>query len=212
MRLGIYGAGGQGRETLVLARQINRLSFRWSAIFFIDDVTGEKVISGADVVRFADLDFSNLEISIALGEPLQRQRLAEKVAPKAPLATLIHPGVFVPEDSLIGQGSILAQGVFLSCDVTLGENVLVQPNAYISHDCEVGPHSVISSQVSLGGRTRIGARNFLGMNAVVKEKVTLGDDVVIGMGAVVLDDIADSRVAFGHPARIQRMNNKRIFS
>ncbi|CCJ93138.1 putative acetyltransferase protein [Cronobacter malonaticus 681] len=52
MKLGIYGAGGLGREVLMLARAINQCTSRWNEIFFIDDVTDAQEVYGAAVVRF----------------------------------------------------------------------------------------------------------------------------------------------------------------
>ena len=40
MILGIYGAGGHGREVLELAEIINNKNSRWDKIIFIDDGGG----------------------------------------------------------------------------------------------------------------------------------------------------------------------------
>ncbi|CAM7177608.1 MULTISPECIES: acetyltransferase [Enterobacter] len=207
MKLGIYGAGGLGREVLVLAQQLNS-SRRWEEIFFIDDVTSENIVAGIPVYHFALLDHVNTEIVIALGEPVARQKLAEKVLKKCALSTLIHPSVFIPPDSQIGAGAILCNGAFISSNVTVGENVLVQPQACLGHDTEVKAHSVISSNVTLAGHCQLGLRVFIGMNCAVKENTAIGDDAIVGMGSAVFSDIPPATISLGNPARAMRKNEQ----
>ncbi|AFJ99093.1 NeuD/PglB/VioB family sugar acetyltransferase [Cronobacter sakazakii] len=205
MKLGIYGAGGLGREVLMLARAINQCTSRWSEIFFIDDVTDAQEVYGAAVVRF-DARPAECEVAIAIGEPALRQRLAQKLAGNAPLATLIHPNVDVPAQSEIRAGAIIFEGVFISCGVAIGENALILPRAYISHDCAIGAHSVVAGLVALGGYVKIGERAFLGMNSCVKEQIHIGNDAIVGMGAAVVNDVADTTIVAGTPAKMMRQN------
>ncbi|KAB0875846.1 NeuD/PglB/VioB family sugar acetyltransferase [Cronobacter muytjensii] len=205
MKLGIYGAGGLGREVLTLARAMNQCTSRWSEIFFIDDVTDAREVYGAAVLRFEERP-ADCEVAIAIGEPALRQRLAQKLAGVAPLATLIHPNVDVPEQSVIHPGAIIFEGVFISCGVAIGENALILPRAYISHDCAIGAHSVVAGLVALGGYVKIGERAFLGMNSCVKEQIHIGNDAIVGMGAAVINDVADTTIVAGTPAKIMRQN------
>ncbi|WP_105630743.1 NeuD/PglB/VioB family sugar acetyltransferase [Cronobacter dublinensis] len=205
MKLGIYGAGGLGREVLMLARAINQCTSRWREIFFIDDVTDAREVYGAAVVRF-DARPAECEVAIAIGEPALRQRLAQKLAGVAPLATLIHPNVDVPEQSVIHPGVIIFEGVFISCGVAIGKNALILPRAYISHDCAIGAHSVVAGLVALGGYVKIGERAFLGMNSCVKEQIHIGNDAIVGMGAAVVNDVADTTIVAGTPAKMMRQN------
>ncbi|ELQ6019063.1 acetyltransferase [Cronobacter turicensis] len=207
MKLGIYGAGGLGREVLMLARAINQCTSRWSEIFFIDDVTDAQEVYGAAVVRF-DARPAECEVAIAIGEPALRQRLAQKLSGVAPLATLIHPNVDVPSQSEIRPGAILCDGALISCGVTIGENVLIQPRACIGHDCAIGAYSVVSSLVALAGHCEVGERVFIGMNSCVKEQTRIGDDAIVGMGSAVFSDVADATIVLGNPARAMRQNTQ----
>ncbi|EOG5376200.1 acetyltransferase [Cronobacter turicensis] len=207
MKLGIYGAGGLGREMLMLARAINQCTSRWSEIFFIDDVTDAQEVYGAAVVRF-DARPAECEVAIAIGEPALRQRLAQKLSGVAPLATLIHPNVDVPSQSEIRPGAILCDGALISCGVTIGENVLIQPRACVGHDCAIGAYSVVSSLVALAGHCEVGERVFIGMNSCVKEQTRIGDDAIVGMGSAVFSDVADATIVLGNPARAMRQNTQ----
>jgi len=211
MKLGIYGAGGLGREVLILAQQLNGAS-RWEGIFFIDDITEENMVSGVPVYRFAQLDLSHTEIVIAIGEPAARQKLAERVLTKTGLATLIHPSAFIPKGTHIGAGAIICDHAFISCDVFIAENTLIQPHASVGHDTHIGAHSVICGNVTLAGRCVLGRRIFIGMNSAIKEKTLLGDDVIIGMGSAVFSNIIQESIARGNPARVIGKNeHKKVF-
>ena len=52
MILGIYGAGGLGREILVLAQQINEKISKWEDIVFIDDKVEDMILSNIKVYKF----------------------------------------------------------------------------------------------------------------------------------------------------------------
>lgn len=217
MILGVYGAGGLGRETLELARQINDATETWEKILFIDDRLSEGTYNNIEVYNFVRIyelyDKEKIEVCISIGEPALREAIAKEVTGKGySLVKLVHPSVHVPSSALIGPGSIICAGVFISCDVRIGDNVLVQPNAGIGHDCEIGSHAVVSSFVSLSGNCSVGERAYIGMSVPVKEGLRIGNDSIIGMGSVVLRDIQDNVIAMGNPARPMKENvDKRVF-
>lgn len=208
MNLAIFGAGGQGRETLRIARQIAR----WTRIFFIDDVTELKEIDGIAVQRFSEVCWEACEVIIALGEPAYREKIAG-LLPFASFATLIHPGAIIDESAVIGVGTVVAKGAFISCDVVIGKNVLIQPDVCLSHDVRIGDNSVVSLKSALAGRCHVGKNVFLGMSCSVKEKTAIGDDAIVGMGAVVISDVSPATVVAGNPARFLHANvRRRVFS
>ncbi|KFF72882.1 hypothetical protein IW01_01555 [Pectobacterium brasiliense] len=214
MKLGIFGAGGLGREVLILAQAINRQHARWGEFVFIDDLHPNRLLKGIDVIDFsAASKIEGIEMVVAVGEPAVRARMAERIHEQGlSLTTLVHPTVQLTSCIRLGLGVIVCQGAVVSCDVNIEDNVLIQPNTCIGHDCHIREHAVVSPGVSMGGGCRIGHRTFVGMNATVKETVTLGDDVIVSMGAVVFSDVQDSVITLGNPARVMRRNeNKQIF-
>lgn len=214
-KLGIYGAGGLGREVLILANRINAERKQWSDFFFIDDAFSTGELKGIGRLSFEDFvkDHRDAEVVIAVGEPSIREVLAHKVeAAAVPLVTLVHPGVEVPACTKVGAGTIICGGCFISCDVEIEKNVLLQPNASVGHDSRIGSHSIISTYVSIAGACEIGRRVYIGLNAAVREKTTIGDDAIVGMGAAVFSDIPEAVIALGNPARVMRENaERRVF-
>lgn len=215
MVLGIYGASGLGQEVNVIAKKINREMHRWDEIVFIDDINELHDINGQKMVRFNDLlkMYSELEIVIAVGEPSVREKMYQIIKENnVPLATLIHPGVYIDSTTVVEEGSVICEGVTITCNVCIGKNVYVQPHAVIGHDIKIGMHSIIGASCVIGGRNIIGKRVYLGSLAGTKEKLKIGDDVICSAGAMVFRDLPDGVIAVGNPARIMKNNEeKKVF-
>ena len=215
MVLGIYGASGLGQEVNIVAKKINMESHRWDEIVFIDDVNELHEINGQKMVRFNDLIkmYSDLEVVIAVGEPAVREKMYQNVKNNnVPLATLIHPGVYVDSTTVIGEGSVICEGVTLTCNVCIDENVFVQPHAIVGHDIKIGMHSIIGPGCVIGGGNIIGQRVYLGLLAGTKEKLKIGNDVICSAGAIVFRDLPDEVIVVGNPARIMKHNeDKKVF-
>lgn len=211
MILGIYGAGGLGREVLVLAIQINEFYHNWDKIVFIDDQVGVEFIEEAKVYKYLDFaaEFSHedAQISIALGEPYYREKLAMRVMIQGfELAILVHPSVYIHKSTQIESGSIICSGSFISCNSKICKNVLIQPHVNIGHDCVIGDHSVLSGFANLGGHCTIHERTYIALSVCIRDQVNIGSDTIVGMGSIVTKDIPDQVIALGNPARAMKKN------
>jgi len=211
MFLGIYGAGGLGREILDLAKEINAQEKKWEKIIFINDFKQEHVINDTEVLTFSEFKMNhsadNAKVVIGVGEPKVRQTLREKVlASGYGLQSLIHPTAFVGSETQIGDGTIVQYGSFVSCNVTISVNVLLQPNSSVGHDTIIGCDTVVSPYVAISGGCMIGERVYIGISVPVKEKISIGSGSIIGAGSAVLRDIPENVIALGNPARAMKNN------
>ena len=217
MVLGIYGAGGLGRETLELARDIGAAKCGFADTFFIVDGESPKAVNGAEVLPperfFRRFGPESARIVIAVGEPAARTQLRERIQSAGyRLATLIHPSAKVGAGVRLGEGTVVSYGCFVSCNVRTGLNVCIQPLASVGHDTVIGDDCVVSSHVSLAGACSVGFQTYIGMNVPVREHVRVGAQTIVGMGAVVQRDIPDGVVALGNPARVIKSNEShRVF-
>jgi len=216
MVLGIYGAGGLGREVLELARLINVKDKRWEDFVFVIDGESGAVVNGVNVFSYPeaiDKFKGNLEISMGIGEPEIRHKLFGRLQNDGINApTLIHPDVYVPDTTIIGKGVTVQYGCFISCNVEIEDYVYIQPQVNIGHNDVIGEGVMLSGMVNLAGCVKIGKYTYVGLSAAVREKVSIGEFCVIGMYSAVHKDIPDGMIAMGNPARPMKRNEEhRIF-
>lgn len=213
MILGIYGAGGVGRE----ARDIAELLGLWDETVFIDDIAGEGLLHGLKRMPYEKFcrcyNPEATEIIVAVGEPEHKIALYHKVKHAGYLLTkLVHPMACISPSAVLGEGVIVKMGSFISCDTVIEANTSIEIGCMIAHDCVIQESSQISSGVSLGGGSMVGTGVFIGMNACVKEKTKIGSHSIIGMGSIVLRDIPENVIAWGNPAKAQSpRNGARVF-
>ena len=215
MILGIYGAGGLGREVLELANQINQ----WKEIIFVDDA--KEVDTKRELIKLLSFDqmkskynIEDIELIIAVGEPLIRELVYNKVTQAGyRLATLVHPSVYISKTTILDAGVVVGANTIVSCDVHIGLNTFIQNTVSIGHDTIIGKHCVISAYDAIGGACVIGDNTFIGMSVPIKEKISIGSDTIVGMGSVVTRDIPANVIAMGNPARtMKHKDDSRVFN
>lgn len=212
MVLGIYGAGGLGREVLELAKCINCTDKKWEKFVFIVDGAASNVVNGINVYSYEQAieEFgASLEIILGIGEPSTRERLLKKITnDRISLATLIHPNVYIPDSTTVGKGVVIQVGCFISCNVFISDNVFIQPHATIGHDDRINEGAIVSSFCGLSGNVSVGKHSYIGVGTVVREGVAIGDYSIIGMASAVYKDIPDEMIAMGNPARPMKRNEE----
>lgn len=218
MKLGIYGAGGLGRETYDLARQCNAHTPRWDGFFFVDDtITGETSLRGWPVYTLAQARAAcppdQAEMVVAVGDPALREKMWDNATGCGyAMATLKSPLVLPFSEVRLGRGSLVFHVSFLSCDTSVGDNAVLLPGSIVGHDSAIGDHAVISIGTTVCGRCSIGRGAYIAAGATVKEKVRVGDNAVVALGAAVFADVPDGCISMGNPARVIQRKTGPIFS
>ena len=121
--LGIWGAGGLGREVLELAKIINGRDKRWDGFVFIVDGAAVSEVNGAKVIEYEDAKkkFDGLEVIIGIGEPAVREEKFNLLKNDG-IATpsLIHPDVHIPDTTKIGDRYTVRMLYFFqyNCEIT----------------------------------------------------------------------------------------------
>jgi sugar O-acyltransferase (sialic acid O-acetyltransferase NeuD family) len=207
--LAIFGAGGLGREVLLLIHQINEHTPTWRLTGFYDDVRPRTDhLHGLPYLgTCADLNAVSeaVHVIVAVGSSHGRAAVVARLtSPLLTFATLIHPGVAcAPYQQLhIGEGCIISQGCILTTDITLGQHVLLNLGCTIGHDAVLEDFCSLMPHANVGGEAYLEAEVYLGTNATVINQVRLGTRTILGAGAVAVRDLPARCTAVGVPAQI----------
>lgn len=218
-RLAIFGAGGLGREVLVLAHQINEAAPTWELLGFFDDQP--PVVpnglglpyggTGADLLALAARSAATgaglLHVAVAVGSPAARAAVVARLQAGGGAGlhfpALIHPGVArQPYQRLrIGAGCLVQQGCVLTTDVALGDFVLLNLGCTVGHDARLADFCSLMPHANVGGAARLETGVYLGTNATVIQDVRIGARTVLGAGAVAVRDLPADITAVGIPAK-----------
>lgn len=207
MVLGVYCAGGLGKEVVDLAKEINKERNFWQDILFVDDIYEGDEFYGHLVLSFEEFvkrsSEQSIEITIANGEPEVRRKLYERCKENnLSAATLVHPEAYISPSAIIGEGAIIRKYVSISSDVIIGENVYLQSYVGIGHDAVVGANSVLSSFIALPGYCRLDECVYIAPSVVVNNRVHIGAYAIIGMGSMVYRNVKEGKIIMGNPGKV----------
>ncbi|OIN60276.1 acetyltransferase [Arsenicibacter rosenii] len=207
--IAVYGAGGFGREVLMLIQHINHAyPDTWEPIgVFDDNVPAGRLVKKIPVL--GGLSALNqyptpLSVAIGVGWPMVKKKLVTAITnPMVSFPVLIHPTVLLrPEqDVTLGEGCIICQDTILTVDVSLGSHVLLNLKCTVGHDSRIGDFSSLMPAVHIAGDVMMGDGVFAGTGAIVKNQLTVGNYAVLGAGAVVTKPVFPHTTVKGVPAR-----------
>ena len=201
MNLGIYGAGGFGKEVFDVANRQNAINKSWDYIFFIDDTREDDsdcYLSKSFTLSYVLETFSknNFEVVIALGEPSFRIKLKNKLVENGiKLGIVIDPSAIISPSAKLGVGVIVTSDCIIASSAIVGDNVAINVKSIVGHDIVLANDVVLSSMVNIGGACKIGAGTYLGMGCLIKDGLEIGEEVIVGMGSVVHHNIPSRMIA-----------------
>jgi sugar O-acyltransferase (sialic acid O-acetyltransferase NeuD family) len=201
----IYGAGGFGREVLVLIKQINTFKPLYNIIGFIDDNQPEgKVINGLKVLGDKQflLDFrSSIIVAMAIIAPSKPSIVFElKQNHYLVFDNIIHPTIYWDETNTIKEGNILCHGMNMTCNINIGSFNIFNGRVGLGHDVNIGSYHLFGPNAFIAGSVNIGDNNVFAMNSSVLQKKKIGDGNTINMNSVLIKNIKNNGLYFGVPA------------
>ncbi|EMV5518809.1 NeuD/PglB/VioB family sugar acetyltransferase [Escherichia coli] len=211
--IGIYGAGGFGREMLPIIRQ--QVGLKSDVVFIVDDIK-EKVVNETKVVtfdEFCSLKDMDKYYTVAIADSKVRMEIDIKCIREGikPISIYSQNSVIM-DDVLIGDGAILSPFTCITSNVRIGKSFHANLYSYIAHDCVIGDYVTLAPGVKCNGNVIIEDHAYVGTGAIIRpgtktKPLVIGSHSIIGMGAVVTKTVPSGKTVFGNPAKI--LGNKR---
>lgn len=199
----IFGAGGFGREVLCCLEDLYpNQNLNEIVHFMVDDENfQESTIHGVSVIKFSDFVPDSYQVIVAVGDPITRKQIVEKMPSGTVFGTIIHPTVTKSRWIEIGEGSVISAGCILTCDIKIGKHAHLNLNTTIGHDCSIGNYFTTAPAVNISGNCKISECVYFGTSSSIRQGINICDNVTIGMGAIVVKHITEPGVYIGSPAK-----------
>lgn len=205
----IIGAGGFGRETFGLVRDLNSIASAYELLGFFDDQLrdvslldrlGTTHLGPTEALR--DLG-REVRFVVGIGNGGVRRRLGEQVVAWGfEPATLVHPTALIGPDVKLGPGCVVSAGAQITTNVRIGRFVHVDRGTQVGHDCVLGDYVTLNPMVTVSGAVTLGAEVNAGTSSTILPGVRIAERVVIGAAAAVVRDVDEpGAVVVGVPAR-----------
>lgn len=110
--------------------------------------------------------------------------------------TVIHAGVHIHDEVIIGKRCQIQANVLLFNGATLEDDVFLGPGVAIANDSKLVDRNAWTAE-----KTTIKRGAKIGMGALINAGLIIGEYSKIGMGAVVISDIPAHETWVGVPAR-----------
>lgn len=144
---------------------------------------------------------------IGIGDNWTRRQIAESLLadnPRLQFVTAVHPSSTLSREVVMEPGSIVMARCYVGLNTHIGEGAVVATNSIFEHDSVMGAYSTLGAGSTTGGHVSLGICTAVCLGVTLIHGIGVGDHTVIGAGSIVIDDIPDSVVAYGNPARVVR--------
>lgn len=201
----VIGAGGFGREVIMLIEDINKLNKEWNVLGFVDDnpnILGD-IINGIKVVGNIEwLTKQKLFVINAVGHGNTRKKVNERLkSSKNIFATLVHPTVIKSSTVTIGEGSIICAGNIITTNVSIGQHVIINLSCTVGHDDVLSDYVTILPGSNISGFVNLFDGVTIGTGTKVIQNLSIGENTMVGAGSTVVKDLPANCTAVGTPAK-----------
>ncbi|GAB3203731.1 sugar O-acyltransferase (sialic acid O-acetyltransferase NeuD family) [Pontibacter aydingkolensis] len=213
-KIAVFGAGGFGKEVMMLIEQINATNQTWHILGFYDDgIKKGTVINQYEVLGGVnDLNAITEEVSvvIAIGDSGIRANVKSQLNSSfINFPILIHPNVLIGNYVTIGEGTIITANNILTININVGKFVILNLACTVGHDAVLEDFTSFMPSVNISGGVIVREGVYVGTGAQILNHLEIGAHTKIGAGAVVKESLPANCTAVGVPAITVRYHDNK---
>lgn len=220
--IGVFGAGGFGREVMPLVS--SQFSFSSSLeestriVFVVDDLACADEVNGFQLMSFDDFcneSALSKSIAISVGDVSSRKSIYKRVVESGISLLSVQASNAVQLQSVqIGDGSILCPFTTITSNVKIGKCFHANLYSYVAHDCMIGDFVTFAPSAKCNGNIIIEDDVYVGTGAIIKQgskksPIVIGRGSKIEAGAYVTKSVDPGVTVFGNPAVKLSLSNLR---
>jgi sugar O-acyltransferase (sialic acid O-acetyltransferase NeuD family) len=189
----LIGAGGFAREIKSHMNIPNMKCFVSDEYYYPNE---------NNIFPLSEFDEDKYEAIIAIGNPLDRYDVSQKLPKNTKYFKFIHPSALILDSDIeIGDGSIVCANVIITTNVKIGRHAHINLQTTIGHDVIIGDFFTSAPGVKISGNCKIHDMVYIGTNASIKEKISIHSLSTIGLNAGVVKHIEQAGTYVGTPAK-----------
>lgn len=200
----IYGAGGHAKVA------IDILENCYEIICVVDDnsdligslILGYPVMGSDHLKELKKQGVS--KCFVAIGNNATREKIVNRLL-EFKLINAVHKSCCISHHCTIGKGVMINAGAVINAGSVIKDHSIINTSATIDHDCIIEEYTHICPNVSLAGGVTVGRHAMVGIGSSVTQGLSIGCNSIIGGGSVVVRDIDSEVIAYGVPARIEKV-------
>lgn len=164
------------------------------------------VFTTLDSVEFADTAFA-----LGIGTNYSREDVATDLIKKFPqveIVSVIHASASVSSFATVKPGAVILAHAVVGPGSTVGRGALLNTGASLDHESTLEDFSSLGPGAYTAGNVSVGKRTMVGMKAGIVQGIRIGQDSVVGAHSLVKSNLGDNVMAWGIPARVQRIRSR----
>ncbi len=210
----ILGSGGQAQELAWMIDDNNKSDHEWDILGFVSKSDANSQLKYP--LLGDDEWLLNRKEQIcavcAIGDSELREKVVSQFIKRENIIfpTIISRHAVVSDSVRLGRGTVVCAGCVITTDVDMGDFVICNPGCIVSHETRIGNYVTMNAGARISGNVSIGMRSYIGVNACTLQGISVGSDVIVGAGAVVINDLPDRSTAVGVPAKVIKLDGRKV--
>jgi sugar O-acyltransferase (sialic acid O-acetyltransferase NeuD family) len=204
-KIAVFGAGGFGKEVMMLIEQINAFKVQRQILGFYDDgVAKGTIIDEYEVLgSLSDLNAvtDDISVAVAIGNSQIRFNIVSWLSNSyLSYPVLMHPIVLTGKHVTIEEGTIITANNILTVNIEFGKFVILNLACTVGHDVILEDFTSFMPSVNVSGGVKVRKGAYAGTGAQILNHLEIGEWTKIGAGAVVRESLPAHCTAVGVPA------------